>query len=153
MLRVYLIDGEQSALDSMERLLVDNGNIEVVGKFRNPEEAVMKIGREQIDAVFLNIQLPVMNGFETAKCLMGAVPSVDIVFVAAHSRYAVRAFELHAADYLLRPPHPIRLSKTIERLLENRSRKNRARRLTEQVRANEDESGGRGRQAVDCRTY
>lgn len=117
MLRVILVDDEEPVLNLMERLLESNGNVEIVGKFTRPEEAISRIQTEQVDVVFLDIQMPGMNGIEAAEYLMEAAPEIDIVFVTAYNQYAIEAFELSALDYLLKPPTANRLNKTIKRLL------------------------------------
>src|SRR5689334_6040291 len=103
MLRVILVDDEEPVLNLMERLLASNGNIEIAGKFTRPEDAISRIGTEQVDVVFLDIQMPGMNGLEAAEYLMEAAPEMDIVFVTAYNEYAIEAFELSAVDYLLKP--------------------------------------------------
>lgn len=117
MLRAILIDDEKPALDLLERLLGANGNVEIAGTYTRPEEAIAKVRTAQIDVVFLDIQMPRMNGIEAAEYVMEAAPGSDIVFVTAYNQYAVEAFELSAVDYVLKPPIPDRLNKTIERLL------------------------------------
>lgn len=117
MLRVMLVDDEEPVLNLMERLLVSNVNIEIAGKFTRPEEAISRIQTEHVDVVFLDIQMPGMNGIEAAECLIRADPRIDIVFVTAYNQYAIEAFELNAADYVLKPPSSVRLNKTIERLI------------------------------------
>jgi two-component system LytT family response regulator len=118
MLRVFLVDDEEPVLNLMERLLVSNGNIEIVGKFTRPEEAISRIQIDQVDVVFLDIQMPGMNGFEAAEYFMEAAPRIDIVFVTAYNKYVMKAFELSAVDYLLKPPTANKLNKTIECLLQ-----------------------------------
>lgn len=120
MLRVMLVDDEEPVLDLLERLLGANGNVEICGKFIRPEEAIGKVRTEPIDAVFLDIQMPGINGIEAAEYLMEAAPGIEIVFVTAYNQYAIDAFELSAVDYLLKPPAPDRLRKTVERLLRKR---------------------------------
>jgi two-component system LytT family response regulator len=117
MLRVFLVDDEELVLDLLERLLVSNGNIEIAGKFTRPEEAIDRIQMEQVDAVFLDIKMPGMNGIAAAEYLLMVNPETEIVFVTAHIQYAIEAFELKVSDYLLKPPTLHRLNKTIERLL------------------------------------
>ncbi|MFC5471300.1 response regulator [Cohnella suwonensis] len=125
MLRAILVDDEEPVLNYMERLLGANGNVEIVGKFIRPEEAIDRVRIEQIDVVFLDIQMPGMTGIEAAEYLMESAPRIDIVFVTAYNQYAVEAFELSAVDYVLKPPTADRLNKTIERLLWRRIARDR----------------------------
>ncbi|QGQ93905.1 response regulator [Paenibacillus psychroresistens] len=119
MLRVFLVDDEEPVLALMERLLATNVNIEIVGKFTRPEEAISRIQTEKVDVVFLDIQMPGMNGIEAAEFLMEVAPAIEIVFVTAYNQYAINAFELNAVDYLLKPPTAGRLKKTVDRLIRN----------------------------------
>ncbi|TXK77042.1 LytTR family DNA-binding domain-containing protein [Paenibacillus sp. N3.4] len=75
---MILVDDEEPVLDLMERMLKSNGNIEIAGKFTRPEEAIGRIQTEQVDVVFLDIQMPGMNGIEAAEYLMEAAPEIDI---------------------------------------------------------------------------
>lgn len=124
MLRVMLVDDEEPVLDLMERRLELMGNIEIVGRFTQPREAIERMKMEQVDVAFLDIQMPGMNGLEAAECFMEVNPHVDVVFVTAYNEYAIRAFELSAVDYLLKPPTADRLKKTIERLLSRQETRN-----------------------------
>lgn len=117
-LRVVLIDDEPLILAHFEKLLSKIGDINIVGTFINPYEGLENIEQNQPDIVFLDIEMPEINGVELAEIIQSRWPFVKIVFVTAHSGYAVKAFDLNAVDYLLKPVQIDRLRKTIERLRE-----------------------------------
>ncbi|WP_276356232.1 response regulator [Cohnella caldifontis] len=103
MLRVWLVDDEVHALNLLEILLLEIGNIEVAGKSQNPVAAVEQIRAERVDAVFLDVDMPVMSGVEVAKALKLVRPELQIVFSTAYADFAIEAFEIRALDYILKP--------------------------------------------------
>jgi len=101
-IRVMIVDDEPLAREGLRMLLDGDAEIEVVGEAKSGAEAVEMICAVHPDLVFLDIQMPAMNGFEVLAALPeGELPAV--VFVTAFDRYALRAFEVHAIDYLLKP--------------------------------------------------
>jgi len=122
-----LIDDEQPALDLLEKLLAANGHIEIIGTFTVADEAVNRLRQENVDIVFLDIEMPGMSGIEAAEQMVAIDPGIDIVFVTAYNHYANEAFELNAIDYLLKPTTAGRLGKTIERILSRRRTEKRDR--------------------------
>lgn len=101
-IRALIVDDEPLAREGLRMLLEGDAEIEVVGEAKSGAEAVEMIGVVRPDLVFLDIQMPAMNGFEVLAALPeGELPAV--VFVTAFDRYALRAFEVHAIDYLLKP--------------------------------------------------
>ncbi len=115
MMRVILVDDEQLArermLDMLQRI---DPSIEVVGEAANGREAVPLIYEKRPDLVFLDIQMPGLNGFDVIDLL--ASPRPHIVFVTAYDEYALRAFEVHALDYLMKPVSQDRLSNSLQRI-------------------------------------
>lgn len=105
--RAVLVDDEPPALKRLRRLLEEVGEVEVVGEFTDPAEALAGVGALRPDLLFLDIQMPGMSGIELARELGEATPLV--VFVTAFDEHALRAFEVHAFDYLLKPIDPARL--------------------------------------------
>lgn len=120
MLRAMLIDDEQPALDLLEKLLATSGHIEVVGTFTVADEAVNRLRQENVDIVFLDIEMPGMSGIEAAEQMVAIDPGIDVVFVTAYNHYANEAFELNAIDYVLKPTTAGRLGKTVERIVSRR---------------------------------
>ncbi|WP_261303566.1 response regulator [Paenibacillus andongensis] len=115
-MRVLLVDDEPLALRNMEKLLGNHEDIEVVSALVDPREALIMAQQEQVDAIFLDLEMPEIGGMELAEQLYTLLPDVRIVFVTAFHQYAVEAFELNALDYLLKPVFAGRLNKTLDRL-------------------------------------
>lgn len=114
-LRVFLIDDEPLAVRRLARLLADTKRVEIAGGTNDPAAALIEIPRlaATLDAVFLDVQMPVLNGFELLAELEDYPP---VVFTTAFDRYAVQAFEVHSIDYLLKPVSADRLAKTLDKL-------------------------------------
>jgi len=113
--RAVIIDDERPALEGLKFLLRKLG-VEVCGTFQNPLLAVEKSTELRPDVAFIDIEMPGMNGLETAERLLALVPDLKIIFVTAYHQYAVEAFELAAIDYVLKPVHPQRLERTLSRI-------------------------------------
>ncbi|MFC7688105.1 response regulator [Ureibacillus sp. GCM10028918] len=124
MTRVVLVDDEEFALISLEKILEDFPEVNVLAKYNHYEELLLFLKKETIDVVFLDIELGTINGLDLAKDILSIQPSIQIVFVTAHSQYAVQAFELNSIDYLLKPISFKRLEKTISRVTEKKLQPN-----------------------------
>ncbi|KUO74053.1 MAG: hypothetical protein APF81_21265 [Desulfosporosinus sp. BRH_c37] len=116
MLRAIIVDDEKLALEELSYMLGQYEDVEVIGCFTNPVEALGQIILKRPDIAFLDIEMPVMNGLNLAKELAGAVRHTDIVFVTAFDGYALHAFEVNALDYVVKPVFEERLDKTIQRI-------------------------------------
>lgn len=101
MIRVLIVDDEPLARDYLASLLATEQDVEIVGQARNGLEAVELITAAAPDLVFLDVQMPELNGFEVLEQIGTALPA--IVFVTAYDAYAIKAFDVHALDYLLKP--------------------------------------------------
>jgi two-component system LytT family response regulator len=113
-IRVVVVDDEELARDRLESLLSQHPDIEVVGTCGDGASAIETIERTQPDLVFLDVQMPGMDGFEVVENLdVERLPAV--VFVTAHDAHALRAFEVHALDFLLKPFDESRFVKTLDR--------------------------------------
>ncbi len=113
-MRAIIIDDERLARTELRKLLQDFPELEVVDEASNAEEGLQKIESHNPDLIFLDIQMPGKTGFEMLQELDGAAPAV--VFTTAYDDYALKAFEVNALDYLLKPIDPKRLSDAIEKI-------------------------------------
>ena len=115
MIRAIIVDDEDLARDEM-RFLLEGQEIELVGEASSGTEAIELVEREKPDLMFLDIQMPEMNGFQVLNRLLetGDVPL--IIFATAYDQYAIKAFEHNALDYLLKPIDKERLSGALARV-------------------------------------
>lgn len=111
-LRVLIVDDEEPARALLREYLARLDDVEVVGECANGFEAVKAVAELRPQLLLLDVQMPRLNGFEVLELLPEA-PAV--VFVTAHDEFALRAFEAHAVDYLLKPFSPERLAEAIRR--------------------------------------
>ena len=111
-LRVLIVDDEEPARTLLREYLARAGGVEVVGECRNGFEAVKAVNDLQPDLLFLDIQMPKLNGFEVLE-LLGR--EVAVVFATAFDEHAIKAFEVNAVDYLLKPVSPERVSAALEK--------------------------------------
>ena len=112
-MRCVIVDDEPLARVELRRLLRSHPNVEIVGEAGVGEDALGLIRRLAPDLLFLDIEMPGMNGFELLEELEGGVPQV--VFTTAYDHHAIRAFEFNALDYLLKPIIPERLADALSR--------------------------------------
>jgi two-component system, LytTR family, response regulator len=101
-IRVLVVDDEPLARRMLGEMLRSDPQVVIVGESSNGREAVEAIRTQAPDLVFLDVQMPELGGFEVLETL-GKVPIPHVIFVTAYDQYAVRAFEVHALDYLLKP--------------------------------------------------
>lgn len=113
-LRVYIVDDEPLAIERLARLLAKTDSLAIAGSTTDPEEAVQFLNAGQdIDVLFLDIQMPGINGFELLSKLR-AQPFV--IFTTAYDQYALRAFEVNSIDYLLKPIEAEQLDRALWKL-------------------------------------
>ena len=113
-MRALIVDDERLARNELKRLLENFPSIEVVGEAANTEEASQLIEELQPDVAFLDIQMPGKTGFEWLEEWDGFLP--EIIFTTAFDEYALKAFEVNALDYVLKPIELARLSESIQKL-------------------------------------
>jgi len=101
LIRVLLVDDESLAREMLREMLQDDPQVTIVGESCNGREALEAIRTHSPDLIFLDVQMPELGGFEVLEALGKDIPRV--IFVTAYDQYAVRAFEVHALDYLLKP--------------------------------------------------
>jgi len=117
MIRALVIDDEMHAREEMETLLGETGRVDVVGSCANAFDALKAINKLRPDVVFLDIQMPMVSGFELLSMVAQEIMP-HVVFVTAFDEYSLKAFEEKTLDYLLKPVSPDRLKKTVEKLEE-----------------------------------
>lgn len=124
--RVVIVDDEPPAREKIRRFLAGDRRVEIVGEAGNGLGAVEVLERERPDLVFLDIQMPELDGFGVLEALE-IEPLPRIIFVTAHDEHAVQAFEVRALDYLLKPVDRDRFTLALERALEELERTGRER--------------------------
>ncbi len=101
--RAVVVDDEALARERLRTLLDGYPQVDLVAECGDGVEAVGAVGELRPDLLFLDVQMPELDGFGVLRALDGEVPLPEIVFVTAYDRYALQAFEVHALDYLLKP--------------------------------------------------
>ncbi|SHO48493.1 response regulator [Anaerocolumna xylanovorans] len=117
-MRVLLVDDEEIALEVLERMLKKIGDIQILGKYTDPEKALARLKTEGADAVFLDLEMGGRHGLQFAQELLCMDSSPGVIFVTAYSQYAVDAFEVDAVDYLLKPVTMTRLERAVQKIEE-----------------------------------
>jgi len=114
-LKAIIVEDEFNAREEMEYLLSETGEVEVVKKCANAIEGIKAVNSLRPDVMFLDIQLPIIDGFEMLSMLEDSVIP-HVVFVTAYDEFALKAFENDAVDYLLKPVSTERLKKSISKI-------------------------------------
>jgi two-component system response regulator AlgR len=117
-MRIFIVDDEEPARERLKELLADIADelpSTVVGEARNGLEAIERVPESGAELLLLDIQMPGMGGLEVARHLAGLEKPPTVVFVTAHERHAVEAFELNALDYLLKPVRAERLAVALKK--------------------------------------
>jgi two-component system LytT family response regulator len=102
-MRVLIVDDEPAARRKVLRFLQEHDDVEVIGEASSGEEAIARINSEHPDLVFLDVQMPGAGGFDVVEAIAASDAVPSIIFATAHDEHAVRAFEVNALDYLLKP--------------------------------------------------
>lgn len=121
MINAIIVDDERLARIELEHLLKIHKEINIVALCANKKEVDETLKTQQVDLMFLDINMPEKNGFELLETIE---ETPDVIFVTAYDEYAVNAFEVNALDYLLKPVDPERLTQTIEKYISNRKTSN-----------------------------
>jgi two-component system, LytTR family, response regulator len=114
-IRTLIIDDEPLARRRVRKLLSTDADFEIIGECANGREAVTEVLTQKPQLIFLDVQMPEINGFDVLEAI-GEKDLPMVVFVTAYDKYAVRAFEVHAVDYLLKPFDRARFDKTTEQI-------------------------------------
>ena len=148
---VIIVDDEPLALRGLKLRLAEFPEIDIIGEASNGREAVKLIKQEQPDLVFLDIQMPGLDGFGVVRALIGA-PAPLIVFVTAYDKYAIDAFEANALDYLVKPVEEERLKDALHRareVLKSRAAASRESRLVELLASLSDDERDRIKELIN----
>lgn len=113
---IIIIDDEEDARDLLRQYISAHSELKIIGEASNGLEAIEKINDLKPDTIFLDIQMPELNGFEVLTQL-NELP--EIIFSTAYDQYAIKAFEVHAVDYLLKPYGKKRFESSLKRILNN----------------------------------
>jgi two-component system, LytTR family, response regulator len=140
-LRALIVDDEPLGRERMRMHLAADDRIDIIGECQDGKEAVAAIEQLAPDVVFLDVQMPELNGFDVVQAL-GSSATPQIVFVTAYDEYAIKAFDVNAVDYILKPVDPARLQTAVSRVIAERESHDRSaiegrlRNLIESVNAN-----------------
>src|ERR1700709_1305686 len=121
MIRAVIIDDERLARNELKKLLLEFPDIEIIAEAANANEGIEKIDSLNPDLIFLDIQMPGKTGFDMLAELDKAP---DVIFTTAYDDYALKAFEVNALDYLLKPVEPRRLADALHKLQYEISKEN-----------------------------
>ncbi len=116
MTRAVIVDDEYYAQQGLKMELDDIDGIDVVGMYDNGEDMLRELNKVKADLIFLDIEMPEINGLELFEKILDAEITPYVVFVTAYNEYAVKAFEINAFDYIVKPVTKRRLKKTLERM-------------------------------------
>ncbi len=117
-MRVCILDDERPALDNIKMVLSAFQDIEIMLATTDYAELLEKLPAAEPDVVFLDISLPEINGIELAERIDALYPSIKIVFVTAYNEYAVEAFQVNAADYIMKPITGTKMQRTLNKLFQ-----------------------------------
>jgi len=112
-LRAYLVDDESLAIERLTRLLSAFDSVHIAGFSTDPAQAIEFLNKENIDVLFLDIQMPGINGFDLLARL---ARQPFVIFTTAFDEYALRAFEVNSIDYLVKPIEPAQLARALNKL-------------------------------------
>ncbi len=115
-MKAIIVDDERLARKELSSLLEKFGNVEIVGEAANADEAEAMIAEKRPDLLFLDVNMPGRTGFELLESLD---PAPQVIFVTAYDEHALKAFEVNALDYLLKPIDPERLEAAVNKLQES----------------------------------
>jgi len=134
MIKTLVVDDERLARQEMKKMLAEFPEIEVIGEAQNADEAQKIIESNLPDLVFLDIQMPGRNGFELLESLE-KVP--DVIFVTAYDDFALKAFEVSALDYIVKPVEENRLKESVQRVIEHQQEQSPMQNSREQLGEND----------------
>jgi len=119
-LKTIIVDDEPLALDLLRTILGSIEDIEIIAECSNGRDAIAAVSSLHPDLIFLDIQMPGVNGFEVVKAMQSDTMPM-VIFATAYNQFAIDAFDLHAVDYLLKPFDPERIERAVQRAVERAS--------------------------------
>lgn len=114
MINVAIIDDEKLAVDNLKYILTQFKELNIVGAFTEIDALQNCLKENEVDLIFMDIEMPEINGLNLAAMIIEEYKNIEIVFVTAYNQYAVQAFEVSAVDYILKPLSIPRITKTLE---------------------------------------
>lgn len=115
-MKIVLVDDERLLLKDLTQMLSVYDDVEIECQFTDPLTALKYIDSSTLDVVFIDINMPRLNGMDLAERILETRPDVEVVFITAYDEYAIKAFDINAFDYLLKPVEEERLERTIKKL-------------------------------------
>lgn len=103
MLKAIAVDDELAALKWLNEVVKQTDKIKMLGSFLKSQEAIAFLKENEVDIVFLDIEMPIINGLELSESIFELKPAIDVIFITAYDKYALEAFKTHAIGYLLKP--------------------------------------------------
>jgi two-component SAPR family response regulator len=119
-MRIAAVDDEPHVLERFQRMVSNVAELDLCGLFETGEQLLAYLKENQLDAVFLDIEMPGLNGLELSAQIQNLNENIDIIFITAFNQYAIEAFEVQAMDYIIKPLTEEILEKTVGRLLKKR---------------------------------
>ncbi|MDD9148380.1 MULTISPECIES: response regulator [unclassified Sporolactobacillus] len=116
-MNAMVVDDERLACTQLKRMLERTGAFQTIKVYDDPETARADAEKEPVDVAFLDIEMPEISGIDLAEAIQAGNEAVQVVFITAYDEFAIKAFEINAVDYLLKPVTVSRLNKTVDRLL------------------------------------
>lgn len=118
-MKALIVDDEHLALLHLKNMLERTNAFQSIMAYQDPIEVLEHPEISAVDAVFLDIEMPGVNGIELAEAIQSMNENIQVVFITAYNEFAIKAFELNAIDYLLKPVNYKRLETTVERIRTN----------------------------------
>ncbi len=117
MLKVIVVDDEKNMRFILKKALSKFPKVEVIGEAANGKDALDLVETLKPDGVFMDVEMPNMDGIEAAKLMLDIKPKIMLIFITAHQQYMPQAFELYAFDYMVKPFKLERLKQTLKRMI------------------------------------
>lgn len=117
MLKVIVVDDEESMRFILKKALSKFPSVGIIGEASNGKDAVNLVEKLKPDGVFMDVEMPNMDGIEAAKLMLDIQPKIMLIFITAYQQYMPQAFELYAFDYMVKPFKLERLNQTVKRML------------------------------------